>query len=141
MDALTQYHSFPTTGDESTVAAIGLAAYRKGDPMEWAIADDGANQAATQQLASTGIFKAGSAANEPVSVQRTGTADAVAGSGGVTAGNMVVAENATGKLIPFDPTVGATDDVVYILGEALTTADADAKFSLDLTKSQIVVIP
>lgn len=140
MDKLAQDHARPTTGDEDTTSAIGLAAYRKGSPLEWAIADDGANQAATQQLAATGIFTAGSLANESVTVQRTGTVTAIAGTGGVTAGDYVVAEYDTGRLIAFDSTVGAAQDVVYLLGEALETASANAKFELDLTCRQVVVI-
>lgn len=140
MDKLTQYHARPLTGDEATTSAIGLAAYRKGSPLEWAIADDGADQAATQQLAATGIFTAGSAANESVTVQRTGTCTAIAGTGGVTQGDFVVAEYNTGKLIPLDVSVGTTGDVVYVLGEALKTASADGKFELDLTKAQVVTL-
>lgn len=108
---------------------VGKAVYNNSGI---AIADDGADQGANQQLAALGVATMTAASGDEISVQRFGTYDAaLAGTGGVTAGDLVVAETGTGKWIAFDPEL-ADAGVTYIGGQALTDASADKRFSLDL---------
>ena len=108
---------------------IGKAVYNNSGI---AIADDGADQGANQALAVLGVATQTAASGDEIPVQRFGTYDgALAGTGGVSIGDLVVAETGTGKFIAFDPEL-ADAGVTYIAGQALTAASADGRFSLDL---------
>jgi hypothetical protein len=117
---------------------IGKAVYNNSGI---AIADGGGSQGANQLLAILGIVTETAASGDPVSVQRNGICDcALAGTGGVSIGDYVVAEDGTGKLITVDEdTVAAGPN--YIVGQALTAASADGRFSLDLDARSVHLEP
>jgi len=123
--------SLPVTADESLVGKEGYLVYPKGSAgsEELALADDGATQAANQALAILGVCIAGAAANATAEARQTGVVDCIAGTGGVTIGDYIVAETGTGKGI----TLGAANSGInYVAGQALTSASADGYFQLDL---------
>jgi hypothetical protein len=95
------------------------------------------NQAATQQLFGLGVLRnSGSfAEGRQVEVWQTGTCLAVAGTGGVAVGDMVVPEYAAsgvnrGRFI--DVVTSGLADFDTVWGTALSAASADGTFLLDL---------
>jgi hypothetical protein len=97
------------------------------------------SQAATRQLFGLGVLRnSGSFADSrPVEVWQTGTCLAVAGTGGVAAGDMVVPEYAAsgvnrGRFIKILTASVVDQDTLW--GTALTAASADGTFLLDLNR-------
>lgn len=133
-----RFVSLPVTADEDLSESQGLGVYAKGSPAELALCDDGAAQADTQELAFLGVCVAGATAGNPATAQETGVVDAIAGTGGVAIGDMVVCENGTAKFIAFDSATVSTT-VNYYAGQAKTAAAADGTFQLDLDKAGIVL--
>lgn len=131
MSKAPDYIDIPLTADEDLTGDEGKAVYPKGSPIELALADDGADQAATQALPTMGTVVAGAASASRATGQRTRPVMAVAGAGGVAVGDYVVAEYNTGKYITYDPTVSDLGVVNYIAGQALTAASANGYFQLD----------
>lgn len=119
-------------------ADIGKACYINGSD-KLAIADDGADQGANQALALVGVITESAAADDYTEFQTGGTFDsAIAGTGGVSEGDYVVAEVSTGKWITLDPEVLDTG-ANYVGGFAESDADADGTFRLNLDKAFVVV--
>lgn len=130
MSVRDQDLTVPVLAAEAIVAAdIGKLCY---DNSGIAIADDGATQGAAQALQVLGVITHTAASGERNTPRRFGVYNsALAGAGGVSRGDLIVAEASTGKCIAFDPQA-ADAGIVYIAGQALTDASADEPFSLDL---------
>jgi len=115
MGIMTQYAARPRVAGEP-ILERGLVVRDSLD--EWVICDD-AGQATVAALKCAGVNVTTAAIqSSPVTVCTFGECSALAGAT-IVNGDRLVAEAATGRVIPFDPTDYSDGDTVYILGTAL----------------------
>ena len=111
-------------------------------------AGEAALPAATGQ-AVDGVIQAGAADGYAENIMVTGVSKRVAGTGGVTRGDLIKAEITTGRgitvaanrsIVNTSDGGSATDPVIgsYVIGKALTTAAAGELFALLLTHAGLV---
>lgn len=122
-EAFTEVYA---TAGEDLSGKEGYAATHNTTDDDVELGSGATDQATTQTTKVAGVIKQGGEAGDQVIVQRFGMSNAVAGTGGWTDGDPLVAEYDTGKLIPLDlGTAGADGDLVWILAYAVGDATAD----------------
>lgn len=126
--------SSPDSGEDLS-GSVGLAAYDNG--TAWVLADD-STQVAVEARRAGIITDGGSASGSSVEVVASGDyVPAMAGTGGWTAGDELIIEASTAKLIN-----AATNGIIlgpgdYIMGKAQTTTSANASGLVKLDPRQI----
>jgi hypothetical protein len=119
---IRSYSAFPRAAEETIL--VGYAC--KIGTGAVALLDD-ATQATTVTVKPLGISATEAADDDEIAVINFGDAIFVAGTSGVTAGDYLVAEAGTGKLITYVESAYADGQLVNIIGRALETVAADAR--------------